>query len=134
MLVWHPLTDSSNNGTYSDRSGDYCGLVSLRGSPKRAYFAFAGGNELALADPGRVARGGSLVLRGVLTSARMGPLAGKTLDVLGRRPGRPWVAVAEATTRSDGSYVVRLRPYASATWKVRWSGVVTSPGRWVPVD
>jgi len=133
MLVWFPRRDSSDSGTYGDVWGNYCGLTTLRGQPKRAYFAFAGGNELTLADPGRVPRGGSLVLRGVLTSARMGPLADKTLAVLGRRPGRPWVVVAEATTRSDGSYVVRLRPYASATWKVRWSGVVTSPRRWVPV-
>ncbi len=73
------------------------------------------------------------MLRGVLTNARMGPLAGKTLAVLAYRPGRSWVVVTSATTRSDGSYVVRLRPNASATWKVRWPGVVTSPGHWVPV-
>ena len=134
MLVWFPRRDSSDSGTYSSPWGNYCGLVTLRGQPKRAYFAFAGGNELTLSDPGGVARGGSLVLRGVLTSARMGPLADKALAVLARRPGRSWVMVTTATTRSDGSYVVRLRPYASATWKVRWSGVVTSPRRWVPVD
>ena len=133
MLAWYPLEDSSADGTYDDRRGNYCGLVNLRGQRKPAYFAFAGGNELTLAEPGRVTPGGSLVLSGVLTSARMGPLAGKTLAVLAHLPDRPWVVVAKATTGSDGSYTVRLRPYASATWKVRWSGVVTSPRRWVPV-
>ena len=77
--------------------------------------------------------GGSLVLSGVLTSARIGPLAGKTLAVLAHLPDRPWIVVTKATTCSDGSYTVRLRQYASATWKVRWSGVVTSPRRSVPV-
>jgi len=133
MLVWFPRKDSSDNGTYSSLWGNYCGLVTLRGRPKPAYFAFAGGNELTLVEPGRVTRGGFLVLRGVLTSARMGPLAGKTLTVFARRPGRPWVDVVKTTTLDDGSYVVRLRPYASAWWKVRWPGVVTSPTRWVPV-
>jgi len=133
ILIWFPLKDSSDSGTYSSPWGNYCGLVTLRRSRKPAYFALAGGNELTLADPGRVARGGLLVLRGVLTSARMGPLGGKTLAVLARRPGRPWVVAARVTTRSDGTYVVRLRTYAGASWKVRWLGVVMSPRRWVPV-
>jgi len=133
MLVWFPREDSSAGGTYDSPWGNYCGLVTLRGQRKPAYFAFARGNELTLADPGRVARGGTLVLRGVLTSARMGRLAGKTLTVLARRPGRSWVGVASATTRSDGTYVVRLRANASATWKVSWPGVVASPRHWVLV-
>lgn len=134
MLVWFPLHDSSNTGTYANPWGNYSGLVTLGGRPKRAYYAFAGGNSLTLADPGRVARAGAtLVLRGVLTSVRMGPLAGKGLTVLARRPGSPWIVAAQTMTRGDGSYVVRLRVRRGATWKVRWTGVVTSPRHWVPV-
>ncbi len=133
-LVWFPLRDSSATRTYDDPWGNYSGLVTLRGQPKRGYYAFAGGNRLTLADPGRVQRGGgTMVLRGSLTSVRMGPLGGKTLAVLARLPGRRWVAVGKTTTRSDGSYVVRFRPYRGATWKVRWTGVATSPRHWVPV-
>lgn len=134
MLVWFPREDWAADGTYGDRWGHYCGLISLSGRPKRAYFAFARGNRLTLDPPGRVVRGGSLTLRGVLTNATMGALGGKALVVLARRPGHSWVRVAATTTRSDGSYKVRLRSFASATWKVSWSGVVSSPRRWVPVD
>ncbi len=78
-------------------------------------------------------KGATLTLRGRLTSERMGALAGKSLNVVARRPGRSWVLVTRARTRSDGSYVVRVRPRRSATWKVSWSGVVASPTDWVPV-
>ena len=111
----------------------YGGLRTLRGLRKRAYYAFAGGNHLTLLTASEVPKGAALTLRGRLTSERMGALAGKPLLVLARRPGRAWVEVARATTRSDGTYGVRLRTYASATWKVRWAGVVTSPSVWVSV-
>jgi hypothetical protein len=133
MLVWFPRTDWAANGTYHDVMGHYCGLVRLDGRRKRAYFAFAGGNQLTLADLGSVTRGGALTLRGALTSARLGALGGKELVVLAHRPHRPWVVVAKTRSQFDGSYRLTVRPYASATWKVRWSGVVTSRQQWVPV-
>jgi len=133
MLTWFPRRDQADNGTYSDRFGMYGGLRTLSGLRKRAYYAFAGGNHLTLLTASEVPKGAALTLRGRLTSERMGALAGKSLLVLARRPGRAWVEVARATTRSDGTYSVRLRTYASATWKVRWAGVVTSPSVWVRV-
>jgi hypothetical protein len=63
----------------------------------------------------------------------MGALAGKSLDVLAKRPGRSWVRITRIHTRSDGSYSVRLRPQRSAAWKVRWAGVVSGPKDWIPV-
>jgi hypothetical protein len=42
--------------------------------------------------------------------------------------------VAGARTRRDGTYAVKVRPRGSATWVVRWSGVVGSPAEWVPVS
>ena len=133
MLIWFPLQDASRSGAYDDPLGDYCGLTTIGGHRKRAYFAFAGQNTLTLGDPGRVVRGGALVLRGALTSASTGALAGKSLDVLVHHPGHPWNVVATVRTRTDGSFVARLYPTASAVWKVRWSGVVSSPRHWVPV-
>lgn len=133
MLLWFPRTDYSDAGTYRDMMGLYCGLVRLGGARKPAYYVFAGGNRLTLDRLDAVAPGGRLTLRGTLTSARMGPLSGKRLVVLAHKPHRPWVEVARTTTRSDGSYSIAVRPYASATWKVRWTGVVASPRRWAPV-
>ncbi len=83
--------------------------------------------------PSSVRRGAALTLRGRLTSERMGALAGKSLNVVARRPGKAWRIVTHTRTRRDGSYVVKVRPRLSATWKVSWSGVVASPTDWVPV-
>lgn len=134
MLVWFPRADWSATGSYDDRLGHYCGLVRLDARRKRAYYAFAGGNQLTLDDPGRVPRGGVVRLRGTLSSARLGTLPGKDLEVLARRPGHSWVVVAHVRTRDAGTYSVGLRTWASAQWKVRWRGVVASPRRWVLVD
>ncbi len=133
LLLWFPRKDHAAGASYRDPWGNFSGLRTLRGVRKRAYYAYAGGNQLTLKAPPSVRRGATLTLRGRLTSERMGALAGKSLNVVARRPGRSWVLVTRARTRSDGSYVVRVRPRGSATWKVSWSGVVASPTDWVPV-
>ena len=48
MLTWFPRKDHADSGTYSDRFGVYGGLRDLRGARKRAYYAFAGGNQLTM--------------------------------------------------------------------------------------
>ena len=133
LLTWFPRKDYAKGSRYSDRYGMYSGLRGLRGARKRAYYAYAGGNQLTMKAPPSVRSGGTLTLRGRLTSERMGALAGKSLNVVARRPGKGWATVTHARTRSDGSYVARVRPRRSATWKVSWSGVVASPTDWVPV-
>jgi hypothetical protein len=133
MLTWFPRRDFSRSGSYADRWGIYCGLRDLRGERKRAYYAYARGNQLTMQAPSSVRRGAVLTLRGRLTSERMGPLAAKALAVVARLPGGSWVVVTGVRTRSDGTYVVRVRPQRSATWVVRWTGVVKSPDDWVPV-
>ena len=133
MLTWFPRKDYSDDGTYRDHFGNYSGLRTLRGLRKPAYYAYSGGNRLTLSTTSGVRHGATLVVRGRLTSERMGPLADKRLVVVARVPGRSWVAVARTRTRSDGSYLVKPRPWRSATWQVRWSGVSTSPARWVPI-
>jgi hypothetical protein len=133
LLLWFPRKDHSSSGTYRDPWGNYSGLRSLRGQRKRAYYAYAGGNHLSMNSHSYIRRGSSLRLRGRLTSDRMGALAGKSLDVLAKRPHRSWVVVTRIRTRSDGSYSVRIRPERGAKWKVRWAGVVTGPSDWIAV-
>ena len=133
LLLWFPRKDHAAGASYRDPWGNFSGLRTLRGVRKRAYYAYAGGNQLTMKAPPSVRSGGTLTLRGRLTSERMGALAGKSLNVVARRPGKSRASVTRARTRSDGSYVVRVRVRRSATWKVSWSGVVASPTDWVPV-
>lgn len=133
LLLWFPLKDYADNGTYRDAWGLYSGLRTLRGARKPAYYAYAGGNRLTLAAPKVLRRGATLTLRGRLTSENMGALSGKSLVVSARSPHRSWVTVKRVVTRADGGYLVRVRPRRSATWQVRWSGVVESRTTWVPV-
>jgi hypothetical protein len=133
LLLWFPRKDHAYSGSYRDPWGNFSGLRTLRGKRKRAYYAFAGGNSLTMKTVASVRSGATLTLRGRLASERMGPLAGKTLSVMTRRPGGAWTLVATARTRDDGSYAVRVRPRRGAMWQVRWTGVVAGPADWVPL-
>ena len=133
LLTWFPRRDDSPDGTYRHLRANSCGLRTLRGTRKRAYYAFAGGNHLTMSSTASVRRGATLQLRGQLASDSMGPLGGKSLDVLSKRPGHSWVLARRTRTRSDGTYSVRVRPAHSASWQVRWTGVVDAPSDWVPV-
>ena len=131
--IWFPLKDTSRTGGYGDRWGVYSGLRKLDGTRKRAYYAFAGGNSLLLEVPEAIASGTPLTLRGSLTSATMGPLGGKILDVESRTGGGSWRPVRLVTTRTDGTFAVNVRPSASSEWRVRWRGVTESAANWVAV-
>jgi hypothetical protein len=133
MLTWFPLQDHADGDSYADPWGVYGGLRDLNGRRKPAYYAYAGGNTLTMDAVSAVRRGAVLTLRGRLSSERLGALGGKTLSVMARLPGRSWVRVARTVTRSDGSYVARLRPQRGASWQVRWPGVARSAADWVPV-
>lgn len=133
LLLWFPCRDWSATGSYRYRFGVYTGLRALSGRKKRAYYAFAGQNTLTLTAPESIDRGDVLALRGMLGSGTMGPLADKLLVVEGRKQGGSWVIVTRCRTRSDGSYVVRVRPVSGADWRMRWRGVVSSPAVWVGI-
>ncbi len=133
LLAWFPRKDYADDDSYRDPWGNYSGLRTLSGLRKRAYYAYAGGNHLSMSHASAVRRETTLMLRGRLTSDRMGPLAAKALTVMARRPGRPWVVMTTTRTRGDGTYAVGVRPLRGATWQVRWAGVVASPSDWVPV-
>ena len=132
LLLWAPLYDWSPTGTYGSLFGVYTGLRTLRGARKPAYYAFAGGNTLALEAPDDVDAGAATTLRGTLRSATMGYLVGKAL-VVERHSGRGWRLVRRCHTGAHGAYSVRVRPVDGAHWRVRWRGVVSSPVVWVAV-
>jgi hypothetical protein len=125
MLLWWMLRDSSKIGSYRDQWGWYMGLRRLDNIRKPAYYAFAGGNRLALDQPAAISRGSAATLRGTLTSASMGGLGGKVLRVK-RLTGSGWITVLKVRTGDGGAYAVRVRPKATATWRVVWPGVATS--------
>lgn len=125
MLVWGMLRDVSELDSYRDQWGWFYGLRRLDGSRKPAYYAFAGGNRLALEPPAAISRGAAATLRGTLTSASMGGLGAKVLRVQ-RHTGSGWITVLRVRTGDGGAYAARLRPKATASWRVVWPGVATS--------
>src|SRR5450830_1163178 len=79
VLMWFLLNDYSPKG--SPNSGFYTGLNTAGGAPKRAWYAFARGNYLALSAPASIKRGSALTLTGKLSCSSVGGLAGKQLVV-----------------------------------------------------
>jgi hypothetical protein len=125
MLIWAMLRDVSRTGSYRYKWGWYMGLRRIDGSRKPAYYAFAGGNRIALEPPAGISSGSPATLRGTLTSDSMGALGGKVLLVQ-RHSGSSWITVTRARTGAGGAFAARVRPTATASWRVQWPGVATS--------
>jgi hypothetical protein len=134
LLMWFDLKDDSPPG--APYQGWYTGLQTAAGAAKRAWFVFAGGNRLTLSAPASVKRGATLTLAGQLSCATVGGLpgnVGKPLVVQRHLPGRPWSTVKTIYSQVGGLYSARLRPKASAYYRVTWLGVTTSRIRHVAV-
>jgi hypothetical protein len=133
LLVWYLTRDWSPSGRASDPRGIYTGLRTLAGKKKRAWFAFAGGNSLTLSTPTRVRAGSALLLRGRLTCASVGGVAGKRLVVKRYRSSTGWRTITKVVTGKGGYYHLWRWPTRSGTYRVSWPGVVQSPRRTVTV-
>ena len=131
LLMWFLLNDYSPKG--SPNSGFYTGLNTAGGAHKRAWYAFARGNYLALSAPASIKRGSALTLTGKLSCSSVGALAGKPLVVQRHSPGHSWSTVKTVYSGVAGLYSVRLWPKASAYYRVTWLGVATSQTRHVAV-
>ena len=102
----------------------HSGLVTTTGAFKRAWFAFAGGNKLTLKATSL--SGASVRLSGLLTSASLGGLPGKTLVLYRKTAGHPWRVVKNLTTRAGGAYHVTVKVSQTTSFKVAWLGVMHS--------
>lgn len=120
-LVWFPYRDGGHPGV--DLFGVYSGLTTAAGAFKPAWFAFAGGNSLTLA-----ASTGSTSFRlsGVLSSASLGGLSGKSLTLSRRLPGGAWRVVRIVKTGKGGAYHLWVTASGTAWFRVAWTGVVRS--------
>ena len=58
LLLWFPRKDHAVGASYRDPWGNFSGLRTLRGVRKRAYYAYAGGNQLTMKAPPSVRSGG----------------------------------------------------------------------------
>ena len=135
LLMWFLLDDFSPSSNPQDWAGFYTGLRNVKLEPKPAYYVFAGNTTLTLDAPTSVAGGESVTLAGVLGSVTAGPAAGQTLVVQRRaNASKPWTTVGKAVTGADGAYSVTLTPTASASYRVVWTSVATSPVRSVAVQ
>ena len=131
-LFWYLRNDESPSGLSSDMYGVYTGLRTIDGARKLSWFAFAGGNRLTLDAPRTVRRGHAAILRGALTSSRLGaPVTGITGRVLTvkRRVGGHWRTLRTIRTTGAGAYRCNVRPARSGRYRLVWAGVVTSPSR-----
>lgn len=139
-LFWYLRRDQSPSGRSSDPYGVYTGLRAVNGARKRSWFTFAGGNRLTLEAPRTVRRGRAATLRGALTCSRLGTpttgVAGKDLTLQRRVAGhwRKLKAVSTKSGSSAGAYSCSVRPSSSGRYRLVWSGVVTSPDRWITVE
>jgi len=132
LLMWFLLNDYSPPGIAA-KQGFYTGLNTVGGAHKRAWYAFARGNHLTLNAPASIKRGSALTLTGKLSCSSLGALAGKQLVVQRHSPGHSWSTVKIVYSGVAGLYTVRLRPKASAYYRVTWRGVATSRTRHVAV-
>jgi len=136
LLMWFLLSDYKPADPYK---GFYTGLRSSLGNAKPAWYAFARGNHLTLIAPPSITPGSTLTLRGQLKCDSVGGVAGKALVVERRLAGGLWstvrtVSSGAATVDAEaGFYRAQVKPKASASYRVRWLGVVTSPTRYVVV-
>ena len=124
-LVWFPYRDSGLADPPPDHGGCYSGLVTTAGAFKLSWYAFSGGNKLTL-NATRLNRT-SRRLAGVLSSAALGGLPGKTLVLYRKTTGHPWRVVRSLTTATKGSWHATVKLTSGTTWfKVAWLGVTRS--------
>jgi len=126
-LLWFMVQDLAPT---SERLGAYMGLSTLSGAPKPAWYAFAGGNALTSVTPASVASRATFTVSGTLVSRVLGGLAGKTLRLQMRQPGRPgWRTLKTTLTAADGVYAFRLQQRSTTWYRVIWDGVCESRPR-----
>jgi hypothetical protein len=125
-LVWYQLRDWSPTGKTSSALGFYLGLKTLSGTPKRAYYAFAGGNKLTIVAPASIRHGQTGVITGVLTSTPMGVLTGMSVD-LQRYSSGAWHTLKTVKTSTLGTCRFAIGSKATAYYRVNWRGVTVSP-------
>ncbi len=130
MLVWQPRQDSSPSGKPTDPNGCYLGLRRVDGTAKPAWYAYAGGNHIALMAPLHARRGARITLRGRYTCASIGGVRGKRLLIERQVRGR-WRGVRTVTTGAGGRYAARVTIGATQRLRVIFAGVAASRVRLV---
>ena len=124
-LIWYPYQDMGPADPPPNNGGCYSGLVTTTGAFKLSWYAFSGGNKLTL-KAARLSRT-SRRLSGVLSSAALGGLRGKTVVLYSKKVGHPWRVARSLTTGTKGSWHWTVKLTAAKTWfKVAWVGVTRS--------
>ncbi len=126
-LIWYPYRDTGRNKPAADVWGVYSGLVTTTGSFKRAWFAFSGGTTITLTAPTAKPLGAGALLSGRLSSPALGGLGGKTLSVYRRVPGHGWALLQSVRSGTGGVYRATVRVTGTASYRVAWDGVASSP-------
>jgi hypothetical protein len=132
-LLWFLVDDWNPTGGV-DKAGEgvYMGVRTYKGSRKQSWYAFAGGNSLTLAAPGKAKAGSTLTLTGKLTYRPPSEPRSQVLTLQSRNPsGSAWRSLVSIRTAADGSYARKLRQGRTKVYRVVWGGVCESPARTV---
>jgi hypothetical protein len=133
-LFWFQLRDWSPKGRTYDANGVYMGLRALGGGAKRAWYAYARGNRIAVTAPASAPRGASVRLQGTYTCASVGGVKGKPL-VLQRRWGTGrWVTLRTVTSGKGGYFKTFVTLNRTTKYRLVFKGVCTSAAKLVRID
>ena len=133
-LLWFLVDDWNPTGSPADKAGNgiYMGVRTYKGVRKPSWYAFAGGNTLALAAPGSAKAGASFNVSGKLTYHSPGAPSRQVVTLQWRAPsGSSWKSLASIRTAADGSYSRALTQSGTRVYRVVWSGVCESAARTV---
>jgi hypothetical protein len=122
-LLWFLVRDWQSVPGQSSSVGVYTGVVDSDGGRKPSWWAFAGGNRIAVTAPARTRARARFVVRGTMTT-RQGVLAGKVLTLQRRGlKAKSWVAAKKVRTKADGSYAFAVYQTRATRYRVIWPGV-----------
>jgi len=123
VLLWFLVRDWQSVPGDSSSVGVYTGVVDSKGVRKPSWWAFAGGNRIAVTAPTKARARTRFVVSGTVTT-REGALAGEVMTLQRRGlKAKSWVAAKTVRTKADGSYAFAVYQTRATRYRVVWKGV-----------
>ncbi len=125
-LLWFLVEDWQSDPGSSSSVGVFTGLIDTSGHYKPSWWAFAGGNKIAITAPAEAPARTRFIVNGTVTT-RQGALAGQQV-ILQRRglTAQTWIKAKTATTKAEGAYTFAVYQTRATRYRVIWDGVCES--------
>lgn len=122
-LLWFLVRDWQSVPGDSSSVGVYTGVVDSDGGRKPSWWAFAGGNRIAIAAPLKTRARTRFVVSGAVTT-REGALAGASVTLQRRGlKAKSWLQAKTVRTKADGAYAFAVYQTKATRYRVVWKGV-----------